>query len=116
MTEPEQWAVELFKQLEQMVFISPKGAGLDGEAFYAIQRAFEERERELREAVQNIERICRENVRETDEPDRVKWDGVWHEGPLATAYIQTLQAFGELARQALATRQDAPVTENSHDQ
>lgn len=40
-------------------------------------------------------------VVENDKPDRVKWDGEWHEGPLATAYIQTVQAIGQLAHSAL---------------
>lgn len=56
-TNPEQWAVELFKRLEKMVFQSPAGTCLDGEAIYVIQAAFAEQNARLvgneREAIIN---------------------------------------------------------------
>ena len=53
-TNPEQWAVELFKRLEKMVFQSPAGTCLDGEAIYVIQAAFAEREARLVGALEDV--------------------------------------------------------------
>ena len=75
MTEPEQWAEGVWSR-----------ACATQNPALTIQRAFEERERELREALEQIAALGR--------------------GPVTMTRI---------ARQALATRQDAPVMENSHD-
>ena len=46
---------------------------------------------------QALVRIIDTNIRENDGPDRVRWEGTWHEGPLATAYLKTLRAIREMA-------------------
>lgn len=113
MTEPEQWAVELWEQAYKAVFTgsSPENQrDFHYPAVEAIQRALEERERiaaeeahersalaltphELAKAIadQTVPEDCNGYTLE-------KWF-IARDAVLA----------------ALATRQDAPVTENSHD-
>jgi hypothetical protein len=47
---------------------------------------------------QSLVRIIGKNIRENDGPDRVRWKGVWYDGPLATAYLQTLRAIETMAK------------------
>lgn len=99
MTEPEQWAVELFRKAVEAY----GGQSIPGEtecyAARLIQRAFEERERELREALVAVDGELRTAWEERSLPARC----------ISGATIAKIN-------KALATRQDAPVTENSHDQ
>ena len=98
--QPSQWAVELWiNAYSALRFQSNEAAAL------TIQRAFAEREAELVGVLKAIDEIVTSNVRENVGPDRVRWDGVWHEGPLATAYLQTLLAFQELTTAALKSRE-----------
>jgi hypothetical protein len=46
---------------------------------------------------QALSRIVKTNIVEADGPDRVRWEGVWYEGPLATAYHRTLRAIEKMA-------------------
>lgn len=96
MTEPEQWA----RDLEAQSFLArhehgPKAAAL------TIQRAFEERERELREALKPFADCCWQ-IR-ADESDE-EW-----------AKFRLLIKNYRRARQALATRQLTPTEGTSHD-
>ena len=108
--QPSQWARELASDWNYECRRCSEYEG-DFEADFAeaLQRAFAEREAELvadnaklREASKAIDNIVASNLRGNVGPDRVRWDGVWYEGPMATAYLQTILAFQELARQALA--------------
>jgi len=94
MTEPEQWAVEAFEAAYRAFLWRGSRA-----AHATIQRAFEERERELRDAVKIAEDALIHISENCDE---------------RLAFGTADNALDAL-RQALATRQDAPVTENSHD-
>jgi len=89
-SEAEQLAVPVWMhRLASKIVLGNHGVGNAG---VLIQRAFEEQTRELREALASYseDQEC--------------------------GYCECLVSSGALARQALATRQDAPVTENSHEQ
>ncbi|KQM37918.1 hypothetical protein ASE59_11500 [Sphingomonas sp. Leaf10] len=43
------------------------------------------------------------------EPDRVKWEGEWHYGPLATAFISTIEAVADAADTMLAATPAPPI-------
>lgn len=104
MTEPDQWARDLWEKCALAdLYYTPAGepdpmempAGI-------IQRAFEEQTQKLREALgwyadQMCEGIC---------------EG---KDPKMCALIGADNCAGCPAVIALSTRQDAPVTENSHD-
>lgn len=86
MTEPEQWA-ELFRHaVREYAVVGEVGAAS------ILQRAFEERERELREALKAVED---EGLRNHNTRCRPWWNQV---------------------RQALATRQPTPTEGTSDDQ
>lgn len=56
----------------------------------------EERDQAL-EGWRELSRIVKSCFRKTDGPDRVRWEGVWYEGPLATAYNRTMRAIEKMA-------------------
>lgn len=53
------------------------------------------------EALQAIERICRESVKENDGPHRVWIDGKPHEGPVADFVIKIFRGFRKIAEEAI---------------
>lgn len=105
MTEPDAWALELWNRAADAADgCATQSFGDDAKAAaLTIQRAFEEQTQKLREALgwyadQMCEGIC---------------EG---KDPKMCALIGADNCAGCPAVIALATRQDAPVTENSHDQ
>lgn len=68
---------------------------------YALQGMQAPETTAIRTAVKNdletMARVLREQIKDTGEPDRVKVDGVWYDGPLATAFIQMIEANAALA-------------------
>lgn len=97
-TEAEQSAVPVWMhRLASKIVLGNHGVGNAG---VLIQRAFEERERELRDAVKIAEDALIHISENCDE---------------RLAFGTADNALDAL-RQALATRQDAPVTENSHEE
>jgi hypothetical protein len=66
---------------------------------------------------QALSRIVKTNIVETDGPDRVRWEGVWYEGPLATAYHRTLRAIEKMADrniEILSPLNSAAITAMGH--
>jgi len=59
-----------------------------------------ERIEAVREGLQTLEGLARHTIK-TDQPDRVKWQGEWHYGPLATAYLETVEEVSKLAGRLL---------------
>lgn len=102
-TEPEQWAVELLEQVDRSrAFACPyvcEESKINAAAALTIQRAFEEQTRELREKLARYEQGAG--------PDD------WRQCPGQCG--ESCCGYHDACRRALATRQDAPVTENSHD-
>ena len=100
MTEPEQWAVELWHLAHRAYVLKARDSHRDGavDAALTIQRAFEERERKLRGQLTFIQQshdwMCGEKQR----------------------LENALEDIASRAHANLATRQAAPVTENIHDQ
>ena len=103
--QPSQWARGLWERARFEYFHGDPFVCRDERAVLLIQRVIAEREAELVGVLKAIDEIVTSNVRENVGPDRVRWDGVWHEGPLATAYLQTLLAFQELTTAALKSRE-----------
>lgn len=48
-----------------------------------------------------LDELVETRIVENDQPNRVKWHGVWYDGPLADAYLETLRAIQKLAQKAL---------------
>lgn len=48
-----------------------------------------------------LNELIEERIVENDNPNCVKWQGVWYDGPLADAYYSTLRAIQKLAQAAL---------------
>lgn len=116
MTEPE--ALDLLASIKRTTTI--------GEAIKAIQRAFEERERELREQNASLRHWAWGHIdalllyaagqypKDSHVKDAVAFCRALY--PKKKLRMDPLEAAAfHPAAQALATRQDAPVTENSHD-
>jgi hypothetical protein len=55
----------------------------------------------LESAWETLDRIATESIVETDQPDRIRWKGVWYDGPAATAFLSMLRAIQKMARATL---------------
>lgn len=101
MTEPEQWAVELLEQVDRSrAFACPyvcEESKINAAAALTIQRAFEEQTRELRGQLAVLQQ---------------SHDWMYGE---KQRLENALKDIASRAHANLATRQDAPVTEISHD-
>jgi hypothetical protein len=51
-----------------------------------------------REHLECLARLYDKHVNKVEGPDRVKWEGEWHEGPLATAYLRTVEEVSRAAK------------------
>ena len=101
MTEPEQWAVELLDAVFDASDLGSACGIVDcpqcANAAISIQRAFEEREWKLRAEMAVVQQ---------------SHDWMYGE---KQRLENALKDIASRAHANLATRQDAPVTENSHD-
>lgn len=99
MTEPEQWAVELWHLAHRAYVLKGRDSHLEGavDAALTIQRAFEEQTRELRAEMAFVQQ---------------SHDWIYGE---KQRLENALKDIASRAHANLATRQDAPVTENSDD-
>lgn len=52
-----------------------------------------------------LDKAMADNIIETDQPHRVRWEGEWHYGPLADAYFAMTSVVRKLARAALGEPQ-----------
>ena len=52
-----------------------------------------------------LDKALADNIIETDQPHRVRWEGEWHYGPLADAYFAMIGAVRDCARAALGEPQ-----------
>lgn len=52
-----------------------------------------------------LDKALADNIIETDQPHRVRWEGEWHYGPLADAYFAMTSVVRKLARAALGEPQ-----------
>lgn len=88
-TEPEQWAVELFIAAVAQWWRQTDRSDY-GPAALTIQRAFEERERKLRETGQFLlDRLVDHEVRMTSDKDGREWLG--HVAPAMARFRQALK-------------------------
>lgn len=63
--------------------------------------AAEEEKKALREKWAALDKALADNIIETDQPHRVRWEGEWHYGPLADAYFAMIGAVRDCARTTL---------------
>lgn len=57
-----------------------------------------------REHFQFLADLPKAHIIENNQPDRVKVDGEWYDGPLASAYLKLVRLMGEIGLSALAAR------------
>jgi hypothetical protein len=61
-----------------------------------------EENRRLRGEWEALDRIVTESIVENDGPDRIRWEGVWYDGPPAAAFLRMMRAVQKMARAALS--------------
>lgn len=66
----------------------------------------EARIQELEGHFKFLDELIETRIIENDQPNRVKWHGVWYDGPLADAYLSTLRAIQKLAQAAIGDTND----------